>query len=214
MGRDSMPLLFPEPTHTRVPAHPRPDVFATSPENSYLPIRETAVPTKPGLDEPEWFFVAAHGGAGATLLTELSQAGAESSVSYGLNAGRAWPEPWLEPTSNVVIVCRTTMRGLHCAQVAAAQYLAGEASEDATLIGVLTVADAPGRLPRPLAAAKGLLAGVYARTWHVPFIPEYRLAARTPGEPPPPLHPVVDDVLTDIRATVATLKEGRHAHHT
>lgn len=49
--------------------------------------------------------------------------------AYGMNAGRAWPDPRLEPTGLVIVVCQTTLRGLAWARDAAAQYLSGRAPE-------------------------------------------------------------------------------------
>lgn len=191
---------------------PRSDVFL--PPVRQLPTRTS--PVAGPSHRPTWLFTAAHGGSGATLLSRLSwhpydaavkagrEVGEEVSEfpAYGMNAGRAWPDPQLEPTGLVIVVCQTTLRGLAWARDAAAQYLSGRAPEGLHLVGVVTIADQPGRLPRPIAATKGLLAGVYPHTWHVPYIPEYRLLAGLPNEDCPPMHPAVEDVLAAIRSTV------------
>lgn len=202
------------PTHPRrqnAPSSPRADVFL--PPARQLPVRTTSVA---GSSRPTWLFVAAHGGSGATLLSRLSWQPYETAVkaaepageqpdswpAYGVNAGRCWPDPRLEPTGLVIVVCRTTMRGLGWARDAAAQYLAGRTPNGLRLIGIVTIADQPGRLPQPIGAAKGLLAGAYANTWHVPYVPQYRLLTGLPGEECPAIHPAVDDVLGAIRSTV------------
>jgi len=187
----------------RVGAAPRADVFL--PPLRTLPVRSTSVA---GTEHrPTWLFTAAHGGSGAGLLARLSrQVGEELSgpelPAWGMSAGHAWPDPALEPTGLVIVVAQTTMRGLGWARDAAAQYLAGRAPDGLRLLGLVTVADQPGRLPKPLAAAKNLLAGAYPHTWHVPYVPTYRLLTGLPGEHCPPIHPAVADVLAAIRSTV------------
>lgn len=190
---------------------PRADVFL--PPLRQLSVRTTSAA---GSSHPTWLFVAAHGGTGATLLSQLSWQPYEAAVKaaqetgeqpdswppYGVNAGRGWPDPRLEPTGLVIVVARTTLRGLGWARDAAAQYLAGRAPDGLHLVGVVTIADQPGRLPQPIAAAKGLLGGVYPHTWHVPYVPEYRLLTGLPGEECAASHPAVDDVLAAIRTTI------------
>ena len=192
---------------------PRADVFSPPPPQRQLLVRQHSAA---GEARPAWLFVAAHGGSGAALLARLSwqpykaavEAGAAGrsaeDLAFGVTAGRAWPNPALEPTNSVVVVCQTTMRGLAWARDLAAQYLSGCVPAGLRLLGVLTVADQPGRLPPPLAAARGLLAGAYPHCWAVPYVPAYRLLTGLPDEPCPPIHPAVDDVLTAIRRTVTS----------
>ncbi|HEX2805869.1 MAG TPA: hypothetical protein VHN80_06835 [Kineosporiaceae bacterium] len=191
---------------------PRADVFSPPPPQRQLLVRQHSAA---GEARPAWLFVAAHGGSGASLLARLSwqpykaaveagAAGRSAELAFGMTAGRAWPNPALEPTSAAVVVCRTTMRGLAWARDLAAQYLSGCVPAGLRLLGVVTVADQPGRLPPPLAAARGLLAGAYPHCWAVPYVPAYRLLTGLPDEPCPPIHPAVDDVLTAIRRTVTS----------
>ena len=145
-----------------------------------------------------WFLLAAHGGAGAGLLARLS-AGQQDGGGVGLDAGHLWPEPALETSGAVVVVSRTTVSGLTKARDLGAQYLSGAAPSGTALLGVVLVADQPGKLPPPVAASVALLDGVFARTWHVPYVPQYRLVGPTST---PPVHPLIADVLTDIRAAL------------
>jgi hypothetical protein len=206
MGTHSAGLL-PEPTAL---SRPRADVF--TPPLRQLPVRR--IPLTPPGRQPGWFFVAAHGGAGTTLLSRLSWQAIENDeggwrsdgrgrAAYGMDSGRGWPDPALEPTGRVVVVCQTTMRGLGWARDAAAQHLSGATPHGLELIGLVTIADQPGRLPHQIRAARDLLTGAYPRVWHLPYVEAYRLHGGLPDEPPPPLHPAVDDALTAIRSLLA-----------
>ena len=190
---------------------PRADLFM--PPTRGLPMHSTPI-AGDGV-RPTWFFVAAHGGTGASLLAKFSRQAYETALkavreagerpatlpAFGMAAGRAWPNPAQEPTGISVVVCQTTMRGLAWARDLAAQYLSGRTPAGTHLLGVVTVADQPGRLPQPIAAAKNLLGGAYAHSWHVPYVPEYRLLTGLAKEECPPIHPGVEDVLAAIRTT-------------
>lgn len=175
---------------------PRPDVF---PSPTALRGAHSGRIGNPFLTD-SWFLLAAHGGAGASMLARLSAAIAEQEQDrggVGVDAGQLWPDPTLERTGAVVVVSRTTVSGLTKARDLAAQYLAGAAPPGTALLGVVLVADQPGKLPAPIATSVGLLDGAFARTWHVPYVPQYRLIGPTST---PPVHPLIADVLTDIRA--------------
>lgn len=176
---------------------PRGDVFDPPPR--HLPTRRD--PGAPGW-AASWFFVAAHGGSGASLLARLSYVAAGESECYGMAAGRAWPNPELERTVRVVVVARTSMYGLSWARDVARQYLAAAAPPGVELLGLVVVGDAPGRLPRPAAGAARLLRGVYPRVWSVPWVPAYRVLTGLPTDACPPIHPAIDRALDGIRAVI------------
>lgn len=69
------------------------------------------------------------------------------------------------------------MSGLQAAQAAATQWAAGLVP-NVEVLGLAIVADAPGRLPRPLRDFARLVGGGVPRTWSVPWIESWRL-----GEP-------------------------------
>jgi hypothetical protein len=206
--RSRTPTLL-HPTHRPVMGRPRPDVFGPD-----IPTRELGVRTSrvAGAAHPGWLFVAAHGDSGAGLLAKLSWrayldavdhgAAPSSAPAFAVSAGRGWPNPRLEPPRPCVVVCRTSLHGLAWARDAAAQYLCGRAPEGLRLMGLLTIADQPGRLPPPLSTGRSLLTGLYAHSWHLPYLQQYRLFSGLPGAGLPPPHPAIDDVLTDIRATI------------
>ena len=179
---------------------PRPDVFPRPAGLRGVHAGRVGHPFLPA----GWFLLAAHGGAGAGLLSRLSSAAAAPQSEprlVGCDAGQLWPDPALESTGAVVVVTRTTVPGLTRARDLAAQYLAGAAPPGTALLGVVLVADQPGKPPTTVARSIGLLDGVFARTWLVPYVPEYRLIA--PDERPA-VHPLIADVLGDIRTALTS----------
>jgi hypothetical protein len=81
--------------------------------------------------------------------------------------------------SAVVLVARTHAAGLAAAQAAARQWAAGEVPERIELLGLVAVADAPGRLPRSLRELLDLVAGGVPRMWRLPWVEALRC-----GTPP------------------------------
>jgi hypothetical protein len=132
-------------------------------------------------------WIGVHGGAGETTLTSL--------VPGTRGAGRAWPSP--EPRQappRVALVARTSMRGLRSAQAAAVEW-AGGAAPDVELLGLVLIADAPGRLPATLPDFAALVAGGVPRTWHLPWVDRWRLGhAPTPQDAPRPVRRFLADV--------------------
>ncbi|WP_436772864.1 DUF6668 family protein [Yinghuangia sp. YIM S09857] len=124
---------------------------------------------------PPWWWVGCHGGAGVSTLV--------AAVPGGRDAERAWPLPPDRRTNRVVLVARTNSDGLHAAQDAARQWAAGRVP-GVTVLGLAAVADAPGRLPRPLAALLHLVGGGVPRLWVVPWIDALRLGRPLPAAMP------------------------------
>ena len=143
------------------------------------------------------WWVGAHGGAGESTLEDL--------FSGSRAAGHCWPmsEPEAEP-ADVVLVARTHARGLEAAQLAMRQW-AFPGFVEVRLLGLVLIADAPGRLPRPLRDLADHIKGGAPRTWWVPWVEAWRL-----GEPPGPQNApaAVGGLLEDLRGLVA---EGRSA---
>jgi hypothetical protein len=134
--------------------------------------------------------VAAHGGAGVSALLRagLAEAGA-------VDAGRVWPD-----TGLVLLVTRTSTSGLEHAQALVCQHAAvGVEQARAPLLGLVLVADAPGRLPARTAELADLLCGAVSHSWQVPWLTEWRLASR---EEPLPVHPEVSRLCKDLRALI------------
>lgn len=86
----------------------------------------------------------------------------------------AWPLVPTSPAPRVLLVARTSASGLRAAQITATQWAAG-ASPPIDLLGLVLVADAPGRLPRPLRELAQLVGGGVPRTWLLPWSEPWRL---------------------------------------
>ena len=112
--------------------------------------------------------VGAHGGAGASVLAGLL--GVE-------DAGVAWPAPRAgDEEVRVLVAARTSAYGIEAAQDAAVQWASG-ALGGVDLVGVVWVADAPGRLPRELRRRVALVSGAFPMSVSVPWVGAWRTAA-------------------------------------
>lgn len=149
----------------------RDGVGPTGPQRS-VPAPDTAdlLPVAPLRGTAALWCLGVHGGAGESTLAALDASWRE--------AGHAWPAAPLQrsaPPVSVLLVARSSLRGLTAAQSAAQQWAAGLVPWS-TVVGLVIVADAPGRLPRPLRDLAQLVAGGVPRTWHLPWIESCRLS--------------------------------------
>jgi len=108
-------------------------------------------------------WVGTHGGAGVSTL---------AAVYGGHDSGRDWPAPGA-PTS-VLLVARTHASGLFAARHALDVFRRGEHPPGLDLDAVVLVADAPGRLPRPLAQRIREIEST-VDVYRVPWVPAWRL---------------------------------------
>ncbi|MGW1674609.1 DUF6668 family protein [Streptomyces sp. NPDC002324] len=113
-----------------------------------------------------WAWLGCHGGAGVTSL--------QHALPGGYDAGRMWPAPVGYLRHPVVLVCRSNVMGLTAAQLAARQWASGQV-QGIDLLGLVVVADAPGKLPRQLKDLFHLVSGGLPRTWTVPWMDAWRL---------------------------------------
>lgn len=136
--------------------------------------------------------VGAHGGAAESTLAAL-----DDGWSASLHA---WPIGLDSPPARVVVVARTSAHGLLAAKAAAKQWASGLVG-NVEMLGLVLVADAPGRLPKPLRDLIKIVSGGYPRTWHVPWIESWRLGADpTPDASPREVQRLVDDLRTLLKA--------------
>lgn len=134
------------------------------------PDRVDQLPTFRQTHAAELWWLGAHGGAGESSLAAL--------VPAWPAAEHGWPDTSGTEPSRVVVTARSSMRGLRAAQLAATQWASGLVPH-VQVVGLVVVADAPGRLPRPLRDFSQLVAGGFPRMWSVPWIEPWRL-----GDPP------------------------------
>ena len=122
------------------------------------------------------WWVAPHGGAGETTLAQLLPDSAAADHRWPITA-EGEDQPY------VALVARTHHSGLTTAQNAIREWASG--SIPIELAGLVLVADAPGRLPKPLRALADLVAGGVSEVWRVPWIDAWRLGDvtldRAPG---------------------------------
>ncbi len=171
-GADVVPLTG--------PAHPQRGV---RPPEDGLPAR--SCPMAPLV------VLGAHGGAGESALAAL--------VPGWCAAEHAWPAP-AGARQAVVLVARTSLTGLTAARTAATQWAAGQVLH-VELVGLVLVADAPGRLPRPLRHLAKVVSGGVPRVWHVPWVEAWRTD-------PPQLSETPREVRRTVRQLDALTQRG------
>lgn len=118
---------------------------------------------------PLWW-LGVHGGAGESTLAAL--------VPEWSASDHGWPQVPGAAPARVVLTARSNVRGLRAAQAAATQWAAGLVPF-VEVIGLVIIADAPGRLPKPLRDLAHVVGGGVPRTWSLPWVEAWRL-----GEPP------------------------------
>ncbi len=111
--------------------------------------------------------IGAHGGAGATSL-------AASEPELLFDFGQAWPAT--QSKQACIVIARTSARGLYAAQTALQQWAAAE-TPSVDLLGLVLIADAPGKLPKPLKELAQVVSGGAPRTWRLPWDAAMRLDA-------------------------------------
>ena len=138
-------------------------------------------------DQVAVWWLGAHGGAGESTLEELFTGSRAAEHSWPLTAAE-------RPPARVVLVARTHARGLVAAQSAIREWASGDAP--VLLLGLVLIADAPGRLPRGLRRLAELVAGGVPTVWSLPWIEAWRV-----GEPPAPHNApkVVRQLLEDLQ---------------
>lgn len=135
-----------------------------APDPVPMPYAPTATPRR-------FSWVAVHGGAGASTL---------AAVYGGQDCGREWPGAGDPPS--VLLVGRTHAAGLESVLRAVDVFRRGEAPQGLDLDAVVLVADAPGRLPRPLVQRARVIESLID-VYRVPWVTDWRLGDLG-GSPP------------------------------
>ncbi|EGX61647.1 hypothetical protein SZN_01869 [Streptomyces zinciresistens K42] len=151
----------------RGPSEPGPEIWVRGP---VAPVGQPP-PAAASFAPRRFSWVGVHGGAGASTL---------AAVYGGRDCGAAWPGP-AAPRS-VLLVARTHASGLAAALGALEVFRLGRAPHGLDLDAVVLVADAPGRLPRPLAERVRVIESVID-VYRVPWVPAWRLG-ELDGPPP------------------------------
>jgi hypothetical protein len=143
------------------------------------------------------WWLGAHGGAGESTLEELFRGSRAADHRWPLSAAHVAP-------ARVVLTARTHARGLTAAQSAIREWAGADAP--VRLLGLVLIADAPGRLPPPLRRLAELVAGGVPAVWWLPWIEAWRV-----GESPTPQNSpkVVRRLLEDLRAMTETRTVNR-----
>lgn len=137
--------------------------------------------------------LGAHGGAAESTIAALDHDWAA--------ADHAWPTGTADHPSPVIVVARTSAYGLTAAKNAARQWAAGLV-DDVDLLGLVLVADAPRKLPKPLRDLAQIVAGGYPRLWRLPWIEAWRLGDPIhPDTNPRDVHRLISDLDTLTTAT-------------
>lgn len=135
--------------------------------------RHLRTATPPGLSQEGFCWVAAHGGAGASSL---------AAALGGTDIGCRWPDTAEGEPARILLVARTHAAGLQAAAGALNAMREGRHPPGMQLVTLVLVADAPGRLPRPLARRIRVLRSA-APVFRLPWIEGWRSGARVAKVP-------------------------------
>ncbi|MFZ4896410.1 DUF6668 family protein [Plantibacter sp. Mn2098] len=116
-----------------------------------------------------------HGNAGEQTISDLLPASSPAGHQWPVRAADVDP-------AHVLLVCRTSHKGLKSAQRAAVEFAAGTLPS-VRVAGLVLVADAPGKLPRDLRDLAKVVAGGFPEVWEFPWIEEYRRGVSRPALP-------------------------------
>jgi hypothetical protein len=149
----------------------------------------------PAADTLWW--VGVHGGAGETTMSLL--------LPGTRAAGHRWPIPPPPVPTPVVLVARTHGSGLRAAQRAAIEWASGVV-QGVAVLGLVLIADAPGRLPRVLDDFADIVGGGVPRVWDIPWIEEWRR-----GEDPTPEN--TPDEVFEVLESIYALRASNPADY-
>jgi hypothetical protein len=149
---------------------------ATAPQAG-VPVPDTAdrLPRRDAAWPAAVWWLGVHGGAGESTLASLA-AGTRP-------ADHAWPMPSRRGTTHrVALVARTNYSGLTAAQRAATEWASNSLGDGVQLVGLVLIADAPGRRPKILRELEEVVSGGVPRVWALPWVDAWRVTSPQPGE--------------------------------
>jgi hypothetical protein len=158
-----------------------------------IPDRADRLPQRNVNHPATLWWLGVHGGAGETTLSHL--------VRDSHAAGHAWPVDRDHSPTNVVLVARSHASGLIAAQRAATEWASG-AYPSIRLLGLIIVADAPGKLPKPLRELARIIGGGVPTVWNIPWVEAWRLGETVSLESSPKsVHTLVTTISNLINVT-------------
>ena len=181
-----------EPTEDQVPVEPA--TGPTSPQ-PHVPMPEDALPVRRSHAAASLWVVGAHGGAGESTLADLD--------GSWRAADHAWPDLPSGASAPCVVVARTNVRGLLAARAALTQWAASGAGASVQLLGLVLVADAPGKLPPPIRDLAKVVGGGAPRVWDVPWVEPWRLGDPVTERVPRPVSKLVSQLRSLAAAATA-----------
>ena len=173
----------------RGPSAPQHGVAAPA-EDQRLP--KFAIPAADTL-----WWVGVHGGSGESTMSLL--------LPGTRAAGHRWPIPPPPVPTPTVLVARTHASGLRAAQRAAIEWASGVV-QGVAVLGLVLIADAPGRLPRVLDDFADIVGGGVPRVWDIPWIEEWRR-----GEDPTPDN--TPDEVFEVLESIYALRASNPAEY-
>lgn len=150
--------------------------------NAWIAAAQRLRPHDPEPQAGTLWVYGVHGGSGESRIAALEPSWSATHHAWPDSAGAA-----------VLLVARTSAYGLNAAHSAIADWAAGQAPGSPALVGLVLVADAPGRLPRPLHDLAKLVAGGVDRSWRIRWSEHWRQGDFTVAPPG------VDRLLKDLR---------------
>jgi hypothetical protein len=113
------------------------------------------------------WWLGVHGGAGETTLAQLFAGVPAAEHRWPINDGRR---------AAVVLVARTSFRGMSAAQAAMRDWSA-HYRRNVEVLGLVLIADRPGKLPPPLLDLQHDLEGATPNLWPLPWVESWSLGA-------------------------------------
>lgn len=192
---EQLPLQAPEKTEVAgeaVEVVAAPATGPTAPQPFVEP-PASGLPVRVVTETASLWWVGAHGGSGESTLASLDE--------QWQAAGRCWPTPSMPGVvASCVLVARTHADGLMAAQRALQQWSASAAGPGVQLLGLVLVADAPGKLPVPLRDLVKVISGGAPRVWEVPWVEAWRF-----GNPEEHVPRAVARIVKQINITLSEL---------